>query len=141
MSRIICRDCALDVVKAFAAAIGPIEDAPPQCFLYRDYHDLAQSKDFGVRSFMLDGSPTPLWGVQINQELHSSPEALGFFTVLVVSDKSSGVEGLLVTSYSRKDNEFDAFFTDLEYRINEDMIVEAPDIFTEVDYTKPLDFH
>lgn len=140
--RNICRHCVLDAIKAFAADIGPIRDAPPQCFLYTAYGDLEEHQDMAVLPFMLDGDPSSLWAVQIHQELHNAPEALGFFTVLIVEDTSQDIEGILITSYSRESDKFDTFFSNFEFELAETLDFDtAPEFLTSVDYQTPLEFH
>lgn len=144
----ICRHCAIDVVRSLAQEVGDIKDAPPQCFIYQNYGDLAEKGELELTSFMLE-SPTeealgveyPSWAIQIQKELHSTEGALGFFTLMVVEDTDSGLHGLLFISYSLESDAFDIFLTDFEYSVLGDLEIDPFQIFGHVNFTEPLVFH
>ena len=145
---IICRHCAIDVVRTLAQEVGDIKEAPPQCFIYQNYGDLEERDELELISFMLD-SPTeealeveyPPWAIQIQKELHEVEGALGFFTLMVVEDTDSGLHGLLFISYSLESDSFDIFLTDFEYSVLGDLEIDPFQIFGQVDFTQPLVIH
>lgn len=87
------------------------------------------------------GDPYPSWAIQILEELHSSEDALGFFTVMVVEDLDHDLNGLLFISYSLEDDAYDTFLTDFEYSFLEGVGIVVEDVFGDVDFTQPLTIH